>query len=208
MKLVKVEDLRDILGTRDIDEINQMLATALDQVTVAFENALNFRFEEVAAHLDHFFLDPTNPQYDADFVKLNLSRGFLSTTVTAVVRFSSTYVDLANADVITDDVIVDTYKGMLTVMTCPAVYQDRYASVTYTSGFTVEDTEYGSVATSVPGWLESAAIAHAADVCKHIREWSAESNKPFMLPISDSVWGMLRTHVKYNPMAYQALEAS
>lgn len=166
-KLVQVDFFRHKYGIQDIDAVNELIALALDSVSLHLESLLPTRFAQHTA-TDMYWIHPEELPFNGEFVKLILNSGFVHTD-TLVAHRSPRLSQIINSSDLMDSSNYHTYddKGLVYLHNSEEYEKGMAVSITYTAGFpVVSDGEYGYCYTDVPEWLQEIAIMMTMDAVK------------------------------------------
>jgi hypothetical protein len=159
-RIVSVKKLRDRLNYADTDEVNALLAKALDAATLYIEPMLK-TYLTLATSVEDVF---DYAEY-CDYLKrgtlpaLRLSRGYVSS---AVVTYSTSLFDWTGADTIASSALrLRNEAGLLYLDVNNINGFGGYVKVVYTAGYTLDQSK---VMVGVPDWLAECAIIAAREL--------------------------------------------
>lgn len=171
-KLATVTETRDLLGFESSTDVNNAIASALENTTPLLAALLRVKdFDAFEDREDLFFVDEPEwdgvPKIGRPWNQLRLAQGFLSSAPAQVRAAShrngldtaSDYDDLQDLEDY-DRTVVDLEKGVVTID--DLVLENKYIRVVYSGGFDVENGVYQDV----PAWLKTMAMLHAIVLLK------------------------------------------
>lgn len=170
-----VDAFRLRLNLKDLDEINEKAAAALEAATFYLSSYLQTGFDRLS-YEETFWINPRDlePLHDR-FIRLRLNHGFVHVDPTATpdpietkLYISNLHQDLPGEEIGSSVWRTDLTKGLIfvsnedpdvTTTNFWRAYRDAfYMQVTYTAGFDTKATANGRVYKSVPSWLAEAAL--------------------------------------------------
>lgn len=220
MYLVKMGAIREAVQARDLPDTHALLLLANTQANQYFSSLLPSALNKLVGVTNYFYIDSNRLGVVSPLYSLALSNGFLDSAVPIVICVADDVASLQLAAPLPDTTYkVDYEKGIVTLFTSAAnpLPLGKFMSVTYTSGFDVEDEEgyipTTPVFTGVPEWLYGAALLYASESYKLFKEWDKvpDKNGKSKAPTSrealkSHVEVLMVNHLRFFPHAYQPLD--
>lgn len=190
MKLIAIETLRTVLGEPSFQDVQTLLGTSLELITLPLEQIIGTFFQQ-ANYMDLFDLRNPSTVYDRLIPTCRLTSGFLNAEVAPVVKVSTSYDNLINPDLQETDVLysVDYEKGLLSF---PQGFPGDMVTITYQAGFAPMEAPNTDVYADVHSSIVNAATMYANLVYHRLIELrdhdsdSKQKSKSTMLPLTQT----------------------
>jgi hypothetical protein len=208
MRLISPEAARVVLNEPEGEDITRMFTTATELVIAPLEDVIKTPFER-ATITDVFHVQPGRTSAVTEFPStLKLSRGFLDPVVPVVFKIETiTEGEFRVAEDYVGDYVVNRIAGTLII---PARLSGWY-SVTYTSGFEVDESCGGTVTTVIPDWLQSANLTMVQSIYQKLNarhavsgldEKSQKLTQAGLTQLPAGLYNGLQRYVRWFPTAY------
>jgi len=207
IQIIDVEEVLAKTGQQDITEVSDVLVAAINTTTVYLEGLLLTTFAAGTA-VDRFRLAAHD--IDEEFVKLRLSKGFV-TSVPVITKGLSPYeARQAGADVVDPSrYFYDAEKGIITIdvelgaslAINPGVAAGDFLQITYDHGFAEEPSGQYDRAL-VPEWLAEAAVRYCLHIMNNTPGLTVEEADAKKATIFEE---LIEPHLRFAPQAIKAL---
>lgn len=208
MRLISPEAARIVLNEPEGDDIIRMFTTATELATAPLEDVIKTPFER-STITDVFHVQPGRTSAVTEFPStLKLSRGFLDPATTVVFKIETiTDSEFQDAESYVDAFVVNSIAGTLIVPT----RLSGWYSVTYTSGFEVDESCGGTVTTTIPDWLQSANLTLVQSIYQKLNsrhavsgmdEKSQKLSQAGLTQLPAGLYNGLQRYVRWFPTAY------
>jgi len=208
MRLISPETARVVLNEPDGEDIIRMFTTATELAIAPLEDVIKTPFER-AMITDVFHVQPGRTSAVTEFPStLKLSRGFLDSTIPVIVKTETiTDGEFQDAEDYVGDFVVNHVAGTILVPT----RLSGWYSVTYTSGFEVDESCGGTVTTTIPDWVQSANLIlvqsiyqklNARHAVSGLDEKAQKLSQAGLTQLPAGLYNGLQRYVRWFPTAY------
>jgi hypothetical protein len=177
-KLVSVEAFSIRSGLGDIDSIAEdVQLKARYSIEAATAHIVSILRTELDAQslVDQYYIDYGEFPFNAEFPKIYLTQGFVTTAVGAlVIRTSDQLPDVATATAIdTSYLRLDSNKGTVLITgtdrlpinaLSPVAGNNYFLQIEYDAGFTTASDAFGTIYENTPDYLQEAAMILAMSI--------------------------------------------
>lgn len=208
MKILSPEAMRIRLGEMDVQDIRDLLGSALDTVSPILSQMIASPLEKVTGQKDIFLLDPRKQTRDRRKSVLALSRGFL-TDDSVTITIANTYAYLMEGgEENQTPYYVEREKGLVTLM--HELSTPYYVQVEYNAGFEeTNDSKGVPVLVGCPYWLTEAAFIYGTSLYRELisnKDRSEERvNQQIKTDAPTAVMQLIAGRVRWFPTAFDSI---
>ncbi len=217
--LARVTDVITRGGLSQYQGIELTVVAALEAATVHLGEVIRTSFD-YTPNKDIYWIDSDDRPFNGQFLKIHLSNSFVDLTVPLEMRAATELYNLPTQTPISNDyLLLKEDTGLILVTGSDRIAPPlrpfylagkTFLEVSYSSGFSVTATSYGSLHTGVPAWLKEVAIIAAIKLFKKMHDFGDEVAPTRGIGSTDMTLGnllypLVERHIRFHPDAFKPL---